>query len=236
LALDNNPNILEQVFVPTVEFANFYGKMLLAKSHIFPHKGLKQKFLGYAYSQKHKMVIRTDNYHSLENAYEWLVENTRSVENSKRLLIEVLDKKLPFMSVKGDNILVGDLKFQKHFMLRKVKKMIAERLKLATNRKDLLTSHGYDTKFASHLVRLMLEGKELLATGNLEFPLKERQLILDIKLGKYKMTDVLKMGEEFEKEVEDMAIHSSLPSKPRYDRAQTLVKTMLKLWVEEIYG
>ena len=236
LALDNNPNILEQLFVPKVEFIDFYGKLLLAKSHIFPHKGLKQKFLGYAYSQKHKMVIRTDNYHSLENAYEWLVENTRSVENSKRLLIEVLDKKLPFMSVKGDNILVGDLKFQKHFMLRKVKKMIAERLKLATNRKDLLTSHGYDTKFASHLVRLMLEGKELLATGNLEFPLKERQLILDIKLGKYKMTDVLKMGEEFEKEVEDMAIHSSLPSKPRYDRAQTLVKTMLKLWVEEIYG
>jgi len=230
LALDNNPNIIEQLFVPKVEYANVYGKMILAKAHIFPHKGLKQKFLGYAFSQKHKMVIRTDNYHSLENAYEWLEENTRTVENSKRLLVEVMDKKLPFMSVKGDNILVGDLKFQKHFMLRKVKKMIKERLALATNRKELLTSHGYDTKFASHLVRLMLEGKELLSTGNLEFPLKERQLILDIKLGKYKMTEVLKMGEEFEKEVEDVAIHSSLPDKPRYDEVQNLVKTILKLW------
>jgi len=227
LALENNPNILEQMFInhENIIFSNWYGNELLKHAHLFPYKRLKEKFLAYAGSQRHKMVIRTDNYHALENANEWLEDYVKTVEDGKKLLI---DKRLPFISAKGDNVLVGDLNFQKHFMLRKVKKMIAERLSKATNRKELLTKHGYDTKFASHLVRLMLEGRELLTTGCLIFPLRERQLILDIKLGKYKMTDVLKMAEEFEKEVENDVVHSSLPNKPRYDEIQELTKNLLK--------
>ena len=230
LALENNPNILEMIFVNPINviFSNEYGEELLRHAHLFPHKGLKVKFLAYAFSQKHKMVIRTDNFHALENAREWLEENVKTVEDSKKLLVEILPKKLPFMSVKGDNILVGDLNFQRHFMLRKVKKMIAERLSKATHRKELLTKHGYDTKFSSHLVRLMVEGRELLTTGNLVFPLKERQLILDVKLGKYRMTEVLEMAEQFEKEVENANEHSSLPSKPRYNEVQELVKKLLR--------
>ena len=146
LALDNNPNILEQLFVnkENLVYSNSYGDKLLKYGYLFPHKGLKEKFMGYAFSQKHKMVIRTDNFHALENAHEWLEENMKTVEDGKRLLVEFLPKKLPFMSVRGDNILIGDLNFQRHFMLRKVKKMIAERLSKATNRKNLLTKYGYD--------------------------------------------------------------------------------------------
>ena len=230
LALENNPNILEQLFVnkKNLVFSNEYGNELLRNAYLFPHKGLKEKFLGYAFSQKHKMVIRTDNYHALENANEWLEENVKTVEDSKKLLVEILDKRLPFMSVKGDNILMGDLNFQRHFMLRKVKKMIAERLSKATNRKDLLTRHGYDTKFASHLVRLMLEGKELLSTGRLEFPLRYAQTILDVKLGKWKMTEVLEYAEELEQNVVDAVELSALPKRPRYNEVQELVKRLLK--------
>ena len=230
LALENNPNILEMIFVNSenLVFSNEYGKELLSRAHLFPHKGLKVKFLAYAFSQKHKMVIRSDNFHALANANEWLEENVKTVEDGKKLLVEILPKKLPFISVKGDNVIVGDLNFQKHFYLRKVKKMIAERLSKATHRKNLLTKYGYDTKFGSHLVRLMLEGRELLTTGNLVFPLKERQLVLDVKLGKYKMVHVLEMAEQFEKEVENAVAHSSLPSKPRYNEVQELVKKLLK--------
>jgi len=234
LALENNPNILEQMFInhENIIFSNWYGNELLKHAHLFPYKRLEEKFLAYAFSQKHKMVIRTDNYHALENASEWLEDYVKTVEDGKRLLVEITDKKLPFMSVKGDTVLVGDLNFQKHFMLRRVKKMITDRLSKATNRKELLTKHGYDTKFASHLIRLMLEGRELLITGNLVFPLKERQLIIDVKLGKYKMTEVLKMAEEFEKSVKDAVTISSLPSKPRYDDVQNLVKNLLMTWFD----
>ena len=235
LALDNNPNILEQMFVnkENVVFSDKggFGNALLANAEKFPHAGLKEKFLGYAFSQKHKMVIRTDNYSALENALEWLIDYVKTPEDGKTLLVEVLPKKLPFMSVKGDNVLVGDLLFQKHFMLRKVIKMVAERLSKATHRVSLLTKHGYDTKFGSHLLRLMLEGIELLKTGRIEFPLKERQLILDVKLGKYKMTEVLKMAEDLENQVEDMAVLTELLRKPRYNEVQDMVKRSLKLYL-----
>jgi hypothetical protein len=45
-------------------------------------------------------------------------------------------------------------------------------------------------------VRLLVEGIELLETKRIVFPLKERQLITDIKQGKYKMTEVLEMSDE----------------------------------------
>ena len=106
--------------------------------------------------------------------------------------------------------------------------MISHRLSTATNRKTLLTKYGYDTKFASHLVRLMLEGKELLETGSIQFPLKERNLVLDIKLGKYKMHEVLDISDEFEREIESLAISSKLSKKPKYNDIQELIKKMLK--------
>lgn len=234
LALDNNPNVLEQMFVDdeNLVYSNFWGTELLRHAHLFPHKGLKQKFLGYAFSQKHKMVIRTDNYHALENAQDWLNKYIVDIEHGKTMLVQILDKKLPFVSDKGNNILIGDLNFQRHFMLKKVKKMIDERLSKATNRKDLLTSHGYDTKFASHLIRLMLEGKELLSTGRLEFPLRYRQTILDIKLGKWEMKSVLDYSDELEKSLEDHVEWSALPSRPRYNEVQELVKRLIREWFQ----
>lgn len=233
LALDNNPNILEQLFVKDVDHINYYGQELLKHAHLFPHKGLKQKFLGYAFSQKHKMIIRTENYSSLINVQEWLNNYINNVEDGKKLLVEVLGENQlsHFFCCKGDNILIGDLTFQKHFMLRKVKKIIDERLSKVTHRKNLLSKYGYDTKFGSHLVRLMLEGKELLTTGRIEFPLKERQLLTDIKLGKYNMIDVLKMAEEYEYDIENYCEKTKLPSRPRYNEVQDFTKKMLKLWL-----
>ena len=185
------------------------------------------KFIAYANSQKHKMVIRTDNYHALENANEWLSDYINTDEiRGKQLLVEILDKRLPFMSVKGDNIKVGDLNFQRHFMLKKVNKMITERLSKATHRKTLLTKFGFDVKYGSHLIRLMLEGEELLKTGNLKFPLKYADILTDIKLGKWKMTDVLKYAEDIENRID--AMKTNIPSKPRYDEVQKLTIDLLK--------
>lgn len=234
LALENNPNIIEQMFVnrENLVYSNKWGDELLRNAHLFPHRGLAVKYKAYAFSQKHKMVIRTDSYHALVNANEWLENFVGDTESGKTLLVEILPKKLPFMSVKGDNVLVGDLNFQKHFMLRKVKKMIAERLSKATNRKDLLTKFGYDCKFASHLIRLLLEGKELMSTGRLEFPLRYRETILDVKLGKWKMSEVLNYAEELEVKLDDAVDFTVLPKRPRRDEVQEIVKKLLRDYLD----
>jgi len=43
---------------------------------------------------------------------------------------------------------------------------------------------GNDWKALSHAIRVLLEVKELLDTGNIQFPLKDKQFLLDIKQGK----------------------------------------------------
>lgn len=57
LLMDNNPNIIDSLFVPRhcVLYSTAVGDMLRGRRHIFLHKGCWAKFKGYAYSQVHKM-------------------------------------------------------------------------------------------------------------------------------------------------------------------------------------
>lgn len=213
LALENNPNIIEQVFVnePNIIYINEIGKALLAQKHLFPHLGLVQKFKGYAFSQKHKMIIRTDNYHELQSAFDYL----KDYPGQKELLIELKNKFLPFMKFTQDYCAIGDLNLQKSIYVKKAVAMIEERLSKVGNRKELITQHGFDTKFAAHLIRLLLEGQELLTEGNLQFPLAGRETILAIKQGQWCIKEILDYADQLEAEIDNIAKHSPLPSKPR---------------------
>src|SRR5437868_3844965 len=51
-----------------------------------------------------------------------------------------------------------------------------------TNRPELITLYGFDTKFAGHMIRLGLQGIELLETGTITLPMPEpwRTWIIDL--------------------------------------------------------
>lgn len=59
-------------------------------------------------------------------------------------------------------------------------------------------------KKSSHYIRLLIEVIELLETKQIIFPLKERQLITDIKQGKYKMTEVLELSDELNNKIDNL--------------------------------
>lgn len=69
-----------------------------------------------------------------------------------------------------------------------------------TNRPELVAEHGYDTKYAMHMVRLGLQGIEYLSTGRIVLPIPEphRQLLRDIRHGLFNLPAVLEMAEENE--------------------------------------
>jgi len=71
LAMDNNPNIVDSLFVPRncVCFSTQIGELIRQNRTKFLHKGSFQKFLGYAYSQLHK------------------IKNNKSAESSRKELI-----------------------------------------------------------------------------------------------------------------------------------------------------
>ncbi|MGH1541326.1 MAG: nucleotidyltransferase domain-containing protein [Arenicella sp.] len=59
LLMENNPNIIDSLFVPDscVLYATSIGKLIREQRQVFLHKGCWVKFKGYAYGQMHK--IRT---------------------------------------------------------------------------------------------------------------------------------------------------------------------------------
>jgi uncharacterized protein len=211
LALDANPNIIEMLFVndDNIVFINDVGKNLLEMRHKFVSKNIKNKFLGYASAQKHKMSMKLSDYKTLSNVLTFL-ECKREKE---KYLVSVYNQ-YPLIQQRGDYVFVSDLQIPIAVTIKKAISMISDRLSKFGHRKELVSKYGYDTKFASHLIRLLKEGQELLLTGEIKFPLAYRELLLDIKEGKYSMIDVLEMANNIEQEIEYLYENTKVPNKP----------------------
>lgn len=151
-ALKNNPNILELLFANDANllFVNALGRQLLEARHLFPHKKLCERYLGYARGQRRKLNRRTH------------VEADRAFRR------------------------------------------------------------------ASHLIRLLKEGIELLKTGALQFPLGYADLVSAVKRGQYSIDEVLELSQELEDELRHTRETSSLPAGPRFDEVNQLTIHLMK--------
>jgi len=229
LALDNNPNILELLFVNQeniirinplkYEDHNHIGEELLSLRKYFVSKLLKSRFLGYAFSQKHKMVIKLENFEKITEATEYL----RTIEEHSNLkfLNDILNH--PLFVRKKDIITVGDVNLQATVTIIKAIQMLGMRQQKFGARKELVEKYGFDTKFASHLIRLILEGIELLETGNLIFPLQFKDTLMGIRLGALSLTQIIELSDALEKQVEKLYETSKLPHSPNFKVVEDFV-------------
>lgn len=228
LSLENNPNILEILFVnpENIVFANDVGKQLLKWKYEFLSKNVKHRFLGYAFSQKHKMVIKLENYEKLLEAIDYIDHST-----DKQFLLDI--EHHPIFVRKKDHVTIGDVNMPITVTIKKAKKMLAARLAKFGSRQELVSKYGYDVKFAMNLIRLLKEGQELLLTGDLKFPLKSRYLLSDIRHGKYSMSEVLSLADVIEKEVEGLYDTTELPHSPNRELVEKFVIDTHKEYVME---
>jgi len=233
LAIENNPNILDQMFCnkQNLLFSNDIGEELLNIRHLFPHKGLVKKYIGYAMSQSHKMTIKVSNYDSFKIVLEWLEDkmytkgdNTKYA--SSQLLAEFRTSGIEGIKFYDHHATIGDINISLTDKLSKVYSKVVDRLSKVGNREELYTKYGFDTKFGMHCLRLLIEGKELMTTGTLEFPLKEKDFLLDVRSGKYSKEDIINMMNESSKELEDLTSRSKLPDKPRHKEIEMMLIRM----------
>lgn len=102
-----------------------------------------------------------------------------------------------------------------------------------TNRPELVEKYGYDVKFAAHMVRLGVQGVELLDTGRITLPIPEPWLtyLRDIRLGNVTKDDVLATASEMESLLGGLVEKSPLPAEPDRARANAwLVKAYQTQW------
>ncbi len=101
------------------------------------------------------------------------------------------------------------------------------------NRPELVDKYGYDTKYASHAVRLGYQGIELMLTGALTLPMKthQRGLIRTVKTGGFAQDETLNLISSLAKGLEGAITASVLPESPDYEWAdEFLIRAYTETW------
>ena len=106
--------------------------------------------------------------------------------------------------------------------------------KMGAKRKALIEKHGYNTKNAAHVIRLLMMGLELAEKGTITVERPEKELLLNIKQGKWSLLEVSGLaGRLFNqfREIEDSG-KAQLPDQPDTARVSYLVREIVKEQLE----
>jgi hypothetical protein len=94
--------------------------------------------------------------------------------------------------------------------------------------------HGYDTKHASHLIRLLRMGEEILTTGEVIVKRPDAQELLDIRAGKYTYNELLAMAEGKDELIRgELYKNTCLRRKPDVKLASKVLMTVQDIYWRE---
>jgi hypothetical protein len=236
MCLKGNPAIIEMLFIPENRWITPRGivrkyepwSVIVEKREIFLSKKVKFTFSGYAHSQLER----------IKRHRSWLLNPPKEQPTRERYELPVNPKlsaeQMGACLTLPDGIILEEYREE----ARKEKAYHEARThwnmymdwKKSRNkdRAQLEERFGYDTKHASHLVRLMSEGRELLMYGKISFPRPDAERLLVIKNGGYSYDDLLEETANCDTDFEIMYEKSPLPHLPDINRANDLFLDLIK--------
>jgi predicted nucleotidyltransferase len=107
-------------------------------------------------------------------------------------------------------------------------RLLGERGQMKVNRPELIAKHGYDTKYAMHILRLGFQGVELMTTGRLTLPMAEenRAYVYSVRLGEVPMQDALTKAGELERQIKDLLLDAPIPAEPAREEIEAWMVAM----------
>lgn len=213
LCSNANPNLNELLFIPeskTISKSKEW-ELIIENRDLFLSKKAKYTHLGYAYAQLKKAKVHR----------EWFKNPPK--EKPTRKAYGLTDS--PVISGEGLQVLSNiklDLfkdefkdEIRREIEYRDTKKRWDDYISWKENRNPkrmaLEEKYGYDTKSIQNVFRLLEEGKQLLLTGKIEFPLQNSEELFEIRNGKYSYDEALEKASNMEKEFEEWYSISPLP-------------------------
>jgi hypothetical protein len=102
-------------------------------------------------------------------------------------------------------------------------------------RRELVDAYGFDTKYCAHMVRLGLQGVELLESGRITLPVPEphRTWLRELRTGGHTMQEALDLTAALEARLHVLVagVTSPLPDRPDYAAADRwLIRAYLSAW------
>ena len=119
------------------------------------------------------------------------------------------------------------------YMKQQHERLLGLRGQRNVTRPELVDRYGYDTKYAGHIVRLGLQGEEILTTGKMTLPLpqEQRELVLKIRTGGYTLAAVSEVIIDVEKRIEAAFEKSPLRLWPDREAVEKwMLRTYLTAW------
>ena len=114
--------------------------------------------------------------------------------------------------------------------LKRMEKFCTDKAHLGEKRKKLIEQFGYDTKNASHLVRLLRMGIEFVETGDMQvYRTDDAQELIDIKRGKWSLEKVKQLSDRLFEQLESVGQKSPLPEEPDYEGAEKLLISIMRI-------
>lgn len=215
LLLKGNPNVLGLLWLRPedylVQSAGF--EMLRQHRHLFATKSVYASFAGYASGQLQRMT-------SYSPAIQAEIDSLQiQLEAAGWHLQDIMDRRpVPMptgMSADEANVKADRLR---HLRAKYHAAYMGEK------RRGLVVRHGYDTKNAAHLVRLLLMCAEFLRTGSMSvYRTHDADLLRAIKRGEWTLDAVKIRAEELFADARAARDESPLPDCADFDAVSALV-------------
>ena len=99
---------------------------------------------------------------------------------------------------------------------------------MGTKRKELVNKFGFDPKNASHLIRLLRMGDEILRTGQVNVWREDRDELLSIKRGEWTLEQIKAESDRLFIRCEESSYISKLPERTDMDKINQLSVDIIK--------
>jgi len=175
LALDGNPNIIEVLYAEPedVLFLRRFGERLLAERDAFLTRRVGERFLGYAGHQLRRM----------ERHHRWLVSPPGSEPEPADHGARRADGRWRFPDTDSEKAYRAAHRHWEHFRTWRRNRNAA--------RAELEARHGYDTKHAMHLCRLLRMGSEILEEGVVRVRRPDADWLRSVRRGAFAYEELL---------------------------------------------
>lgn len=125
------------------------------------------------------------------------------------------------------------------YMTAQKERMLGLRGQMRVTRTDLVEKHGFDTKYAMHMLRLGFQGREFLTTGELRLPPDPSNVDMafcrKVREGRSNFEDVITAAEQLETDLKQLIVTSKLPRVPDFKKIDNLLVSLyLDYWENNV--
>ena len=213
LCMENNPNMIDSLFVPQrcVLHCTQAAQMVRDNRKMFLHKGFGIKAKSYAFSQLSKA---RNKFRVSKEIFDF--EETYGISHDISLEEAENDKILQCTDVSKINKYIKNLKLL---------------LESGHKRAQEVRKTNFDRKFCYHILRLLNEAEQVLMEGDLDLE-RNREQLKSIRKGEWTFDQIVSYFDQKERELESLYTTSKLQHSPD----ENAIKNLLLNVLEHHYG